>query len=157
MKKFILSLICCLSLATYAVSVDTKPHMEHSTSFVAFPQDCNANPPMVFGGKLLSEMDRCAGITTRRFLFASPVGAKDAVTIAINNVKFHKSAEVKDLLIVTGKVIKVGEKSITIKVTIEKEMADGLELVIEGEFVFCAYDLTQKKAIPHGIILEEGK
>lgn len=130
-------------------------NVSHTTSFVAFPQDCNANPPMVFGGKLLSEMDRCAGITTRRLLYNSPTGAKDAVTIAINNVKFHKSAQVKDLLFVTGKVLKVGEKSITIKVTIEKELLKERELVIEGEFIFCAYDLETKKAIPHGIIIND--
>ncbi len=130
------------------------PNTTHSTSFVAFPQDCNANPPMIFGGKLLSEMDRCAGITTRRFLYSSPTGAKDAVTIAINNVKFHKGVEVKDLIFVTGNVIKVGEKSITIKVIVEKEVNNNRELMVEGEFVFCAFDLTQKKAIAHGIKLE---
>ena len=100
-------------------------------------------------------MDRCAGITTRRFLYASPIEAKDAVTVAINNIKFHTTAEVKDLLFVKGIVTKAGEKSITVKVTIEKETKDKRELVIEGEFIFCAYDLSQKKAIPHGIKIEE--
>ena len=129
-------------------AVNTK----HETSFVAFPQDCNANPPMVFGGKLLSEMDRCAGITARRFLYNSNV--RDAVTVAVNNVVFHKAAEVKDLLIVTGTVIKVGDKSITIKVTVEKETKDTKELVVSGEFVYVAFDLTSKKAVSHFMKLE---
>jgi hypothetical protein len=40
-----------------------------STCFVVFPQDCNANFPMLFGGKVLAEMDRCAGIAVRRTLY----------------------------------------------------------------------------------------
>lgn len=130
-----------------------KLNLEHSTSFVVQPQDTNHNYPMLFGGKVLAEMDRCAGITTRRLLYNSPTGAKDAVTIAINNVKFHKSGQVKDLLFVTGKVIKLGEKSITMKITVELETKDGRTLLTEAEYVFVAYNLETKEAIPHGLKL----
>lgn len=108
---------------------------------------------MLFGGKLLAEMDRCAGITTRRFLYASPAGAKNAVTLAINNVTFRKGAEVKDLIFVTGTVVKVGGKTVTVKVAAERETATGRELLVDGEFVFCAFDLETKKGIAHGIVL----
>lgn len=127
---------------------------EHSTSFVVQPKDTNHNYPMLFGGVSLAEMDRCAGITTRRLLYHSPTGAKDAVTIAINNVKFYKAGEVKDLLFITGKVIKLGEKSITIHVTVERETKEGRTLLTEAEYVFVSYDLEKKTAIPHGIILK---
>lgn len=122
-----------------------------TTSFVVFPQDCNANPPMLFGGKTLSEMDRCAGITARRFLYNSPTGAKDAVTASINEVKFHKGAQVKDLITLTGKITKVGIKTITIQVTVERELANEKELIADGEFVYCAFNLEQKRAIAHGL------
>ena len=138
------------------VTQDTKAvNIEHTTSFVVQPQDTNHNYPMLFGGKVLAEMDRCAGITTRRFLYHSPTGAKDAVTIAINSVKFLKGGEVKDLLFVSGKVIKVGEKSITVKVTVERETKKGKELLTEGEYVFVAYDLGLRKAVVHGLKLTE--
>lgn len=128
-------------------------NLKHSTSFVVQPQDSNHNYPMLFGGKTLAEMDRCAGITTRRLLYGSPTGAKDAVTIAINNVKFHKSGQVKDLIFVTGQVVKLGEKSITMKVIVEAETKEGRTLLAEAEYVFVAYDLEKKVAIPHGLKL----
>lgn len=122
-----------------------------SSAFVVFPQDCNANPPMCFGGKLLAEMDRCAGITVRRFLYRSTV--RDAVTVAVDNVRFIKAAQVKDLLVVTGEVVKVGEKTITIAVKVEREGVEANELLVSGEFTFCSFDLASKKAVPHGLTL----
>ena len=133
------------------------PITESRSSFVVFPQDCNANPPMLFGGKVLAEMDRCAGVTVRRYLWASPFGAKDAVTVAIDKVQFHKAGKVKDLVTVSGKVVKAGNKSITVKVKVERESKDGWELLAEGEFTFVAYDLAEEKAIPHGLPIMEGK
>ena len=147
MKKLALLLIL---LAGCVEQEKSEKFTEFQTAFVAFPQDCNANPPMVFGGKLLAEMDRTAGITARRFLYNSTT-AKDAVTIAMNNVEFKSSAEIKDLIIITGKIIKVGEKSITMQVVAEKETKTERTVVVKAEFVFVAYDLVQKKAIPHGL------
>lgn len=137
----------------FCVLGQTPLNTTHTTSFVVFPQDCNANPPMLFGGKLLAEMDRCAGITTRRLLYSSPTGAKDAVTRSIDNVVFYKPAQVKDLIIVTGNVESVGEKSITVHVTVIKETANQKELIVEGKFTFVAYNLAEMKSMPHGIIL----
>ena len=128
-----------------------------TSEFVVFPSDCNANPPMLFGGKILAEMDRIAGITTRRALYESPTGARDAVTIAINSVKFHRSGKVKDLCRVTGTVTNVGEKSLTVAVRVERETMgrDGVEfeLLAEGEFVFVSVtiDGEKRKPIPHGL------
>lgn len=68
-------------------------------------------------------------------------------------MKFVKGAEVKDLLFVSGKVIKLGEKSITIKISVERETKSGRELVCEAEYVFVSYDLENKKAVPHGLKL----
>jgi len=114
---------------------------------------------MVFGGKLLAEMDRIAGITTRRFLYNSPTGVRDAVTVAINNVKFHRSAQVKDLIVVMGHVTAVGAKSVTVAVRVERETMEksGVvrELLVEGEFVFVSVaidpETKQSKAVPHGL------
>ena len=141
------------------------------TTFVVYPQDTNANYPMLFGGKILAEMDRCAGVTVRRFLYDSPNGVHDAVTVGINNVSFHKAAQVKDLIIVTGTVQKVGVKIIEVKVVVERETLEEVtrykqrcdvqipytqleikrELIAEGVFTYCSYDLKEKKGVPHGI------
>lgn len=150
--KYLSACIISLSLFLVACGQEIVPNVTHTTSFVVFPQDCNANPPMLFGGKILAEMDRCAGITVRRFLYSSPLGAKDAVTVGINNVKFYKAGEVKDLIFITGKVIKTGKASITLEVAVERELANKRELLVVGEFVFCSFDRIAQKAIPHGIV-----
>jgi len=155
MKYLSVLILCCLLIGCDKPEVKEKLNTVHTTSFVVFPQDCNANPPMLFGGKILSEMDRCAAITVRRLLYSSPVGAKDAVTIGINNVKFHKAGEVKDLIFVTGKIVKTGNTSIMVEVTVERELPDKREVLVTGEFVFVSFDLATKKAIPHGIKYEE--
>lgn len=130
-----------------------KLNITHETSFVVFPQDCNANPPMLFGGKILAEMDRCAGITARRLLYASSI--KDAVTVGITDVRFVKSGEVKDLVFVTGTVTKLGSKSITIYVKVEREKGQNRELLADGMFTFVSYDVVNKMAVEHGLSLKD--
>ena len=143
-------------------------NLTHETSFAVFPGDCNYHYPMVFGGKMLAEMDRCAATTIRRFLYDSPTGAKYALTVGVNNMTFHKGAEVGDLIFLCGTIIKVGTKAIVCKVVAEAEkvinsISQGLtgkvgdvvrERMAEGEFAFCAYDMEQKKSMAHGMELK---
>lgn len=146
------TLTFCLA-ASNADEVEQKKKVDpsSSTSFVVFPLDCNANPPMLFGGKLLSEMDRLAGITARRALYNSPLGAKDAVTLAIKDMTFHKGAKVKDLLTLSSKLTSVGTKTLTIKVLVHKEGETPPTLIADATFIFCSFDLTTSQAIPHGL------
>lgn len=127
--------------------------LEASTSFVVFPADCNANPPACFGGKLLAEMDRCAAIAVRRCLRASPAGARDAVTVAVDGVQFHRPARVKDLVVVTARVSAVGARSLTVDVRAECDAEDGRQLLVGGKFVFVAYDVEKGKAVEHRLQL----
>ena len=137
-------------------------NLTHTTSFVVFPADTNANPPMAFGGSLLAHMDRCAAITTRRFLYDSTVGAKDYVTVGLDKGIFHKGAKVKDLIYVTGTVIKAKSKIVVVKVIVEKEISkDVRELLLEAEFTFCSVEITKDdqgndkvKAIEHKLSVD---
>lgn len=149
-----LLLMAVLILAEHA-RPDTSAvlNLTHTTSFVVFPADANAMGTL-FGGKLLAEMDRTAGITARRLLYASK--AQDAVTVAVNSVEFLKSAKVKDLIFITGKVTALGGRSITMKIIAEREIRGGeRELLVSGEFVYVSYDVAEKKAVPHGLKLEK--
>ena len=128
----------------------TLLNTSHTTNFVVFPEDCNPNQ-ILFGGKLLSEMDRCAAITTRRFLYDSEI--KDAVTINIDKLIFHKPAKVKDLLFINSTIIEVTKKTIKVYVKVERETKDSKELIADGYFTFCAYDPVTKKAVEHGLKL----
>ena len=144
--------LACLFVATDNSADRKSLNIKHETSFVVFPADCNANFPMLFGGKVLAEMDRCAGVTTRRLLYASSV--KDAVTVGIADMKFHRAGKVKDLLFVSSEVIKLGDKSITIRVQVHREDGKAArELLAEGIFTFVAYDTAAQKAVSHGLSL----
>lgn len=134
-------------------------NLSFTTNFVVFPKDTNYMPPMVFGGKMLSEMDIAAATAVRRLLYDSPTGAKDAVTVAVDKVVFHKGAEVKDLIILNADIIELGVKSVTIQVHGYREVASGsehkMEHMCEGLFRFVAYDLKKKVAIPHGLSFKD--
>ena len=131
------------------------------TGFVVFPADCNANPPMLFGGKLLAEMDRAAGIAVRRCLYASPT-ARDAVTVGIADFSFKASAEVKDLVYIRASIVALGKKTLSVRIVAEKEIrpvrqgeAPGRVVLAEGLFTFAAYDREKRTAVEHGLKLEE--
>lgn len=149
----LLPFVSMAGMAVFGAAPPTPPlNLRHETSFVVFPVDCNANPPMLFGGKLLAEMDRCAGITTRRLLYASPV--KDAVTVGIKELRFSRPAQVKDLLFVRGEVLTAGRTAVTVAVTAERELFGGCrEVVADGLFTFVAFDLKTGRAAEHGLSL----
>ena len=149
-------------------------NLTHETSFAVFPGDCNYHYPMVFGGKMLAEMDKCAATTVRRFLYDSPNEAKHALTVGVDKVIFHKGAEVGDLIFLTGTVKDVGQKRISVWVKAERENNKIIEqqnldkwggfhrtmtpllvrtVMAEGMFHFCAYDMTVKMSMQHGLVL----
>lgn len=126
----------------------TPERIIHETNFFIFPQDCNYNPPMVFGGKMLSEMDICAAGTVRRAMYDSPV--KDALTTYVDKVRFVRGAVIKDMIFMRGEIVKIGIKSITVYVEAFVEVDGGKrDKIAEGTFTFVAYDMKEMKGVPH--------
>lgn len=131
--------------------------LTHTTSFVVFPADANAHGTL-FGGKLLSEMDRTAAIAVRRALYASPTKGLRGVTAGVSEVKFLKPATTGDLLFTTAAVASFGEKSVAVNAAVMREDDRAqLELLATATFTFVAYDPAAKKAVPHGLKLEGRK
>lgn len=128
-----------------------KLNLEHGTSFVVYPKDTN-HMGTLFGGKTMTEMDRAAGVTVHRFLYASKV--KRAVTTGADSVRFLRPGRVGDLVYVTGKVSAVGEKFINVDVTVQRELDGGArETLAEAGFTFVAVDPETGKAAAHGLRL----
>lgn len=149
-KRFSCLLLLLACLAGPAAAPPARLNLSHETSFVVFPADANAMGTL-FGGKLLAEMDRAAAVTVRRLLYASP--ATDAVTAAVEGVRFHRGGAVKDLVFVRGEVVGLGGRSVRVRVVAERETRAGRELLADGVFVFAAYDLAARKAVPHGLTM----
>lgn len=122
-----------------------KPHFTTATTqFIVFPQDTNYMPPLVFGGKMLAEMDLCAAITAKKALWS--VGIERAVTVAVQDVVFRKGAKVGDLIVLDGTLTKVGLKSLTMRVVGHRHTADTAEKMCEGTFIM----VSQRKPSPEG-------
>jgi acyl-CoA thioesterase YciA len=109
---------------------------------VAMPRDTNTDGDM-FGGWILSQMDLAAyihvrGLTRHRL-----------VTIAIDNLKFHKPVLVGDCLTCYAVTEKIGNTSVTVKIVakVERKISHKVEDVTEGRFVFVAID-KERNPVP---------
>lgn len=153
-------------------------NLKHADSFSVFPADCNYHYPMIFGGKMLAEMDRTAATAARRLLYDSPTGAKHALTVNVN-IDFSAGAEVGDLIFISAEIKEVGLKRIVVAVKAEKESNDPIKtpvtvgdptdprtiisykhepkvsrkLMAFGEIAFCAYNMETRKSMEHGLQL----
>ena len=75
-----------------------------------FPQDTNSYNTL-FGGRLLSLMDKAAGIVCAKFAH------REFVTISIDTLEFKAPARQGDLIEVTGKVVFTSNRTACAKVT----------------------------------------
>lgn len=100
---------------------------------IAMPKDANSDGD-IFGGWILSMMDMAGGIAGRKR------AGRRVVTVAMDNVVFHKPVFVGDCVECYTTVTKVGTTSVTVHVeTFVQRKLDGSRLkVTEGHFVFVA-------------------
>jgi acyl-CoA thioesterase YciA len=110
------------------------------------PEDINANGH-IFGGWVLSQMDKAGGIIARK------VAQGACATVAINAIDFLAPIHLRDVVSVYGEVIKRGRTSmgIRIEVVATRFASDEDVRVTEGVFTFVAVDDDFKpKALPAG-------
>lgn len=102
---------------------------------IAMPADTNPDGDM-FGGWILSQMDLAA------YLHARKLAKTKVVTVAIDNIVFHKPVFVGDCLICHATTEHIGRTSISVKIdaTVERKEGHSQEQVTEGRFTFVAID-----------------
>lgn len=102
---------------------------------VAMPADTNPNGDM-FGGWLLSQMDLAA------YLHARTYAGPQIVTVAIDQIIFHRPVFVGDCLICYAKLARRGRTSLAVDVDaiVERRDSGAREQVTEGRFTFVAID-----------------
>lgn len=146
--------------------------VNHSTSFTVYPDMCNYlhthnAKPMIHGGYLTMQMDRCAADLCRLTLFSSkPIrtGARQlqytadyAVTVGIDKLVFNDGAELGDLLTLNASVLSLGVKRITISVVASRIDYKSTKIMAHGQFAFCAMSTEKQDSHPHGLKLEKEK
>lgn len=100
---------------------------------IAMPKDANSDGD-IFGGWILSMMDMAGGIAGRKR------AGRRVVTVAMDDVVFHKPVFIGDCVECYTSVTKTGNTSVTVHVeTFVERKLDGTRLkVTEGHFVFVA-------------------
>ncbi len=121
-----------------------EPYSKEPVTLIeeVFPQDTNAYDTL-FGGRLLSLMDKAGGIACAKFAH------REFVTISIDTLKFIAPARQGDLLEVIGKVVFTSEHTACAKVsayTMSKATWQRT-IICEGFFFFVAID-SMMRPIP---------
>jgi len=100
-----------------------------------FPNTLNANETL-FGGQAMKWMDEVAYITATRFT------RQRMFTINTENISFLKTVNPNSIVEVVGRIEKVGNVKLRVKVEIYSEEMYGnrRDKVIEGVFVFASLD-----------------
>lgn len=104
---------------------------------VMLPKDTNSLGN-IFGGVILSQIDLAAGEHVRRH-----VAAHAYVTKIMREVDFIAPVEVGDLVSYYAETVKVGNTSVTVKVTVESERGIGKRETVQvtsAEVVMVAID-----------------
>jgi acyl-CoA thioesterase YciA len=109
---------------------------------VAMPADTNPDGDM-FGGWILSQMDLAAYLHARRMAHTK------IVTVAIDNIVFHRPVFVGDCLVCYAVTEKIGRTSVTVKIDaiVERRESHQEEQVTEGRFTFVAIG-PDRKPVP---------
>ena len=121
-----------------------EPYSKEPATLIehVFPGDTNAYDTL-FGGKLLSIMDKAGGIACAKFAH------REFVTISIDALTFIAPARQGDLLEVTGKVVFTSSHTACTKVTavaVNKATWEKKK-ICEGFFFFVAID-SMMRPIP---------
>ncbi len=111
----------------------TESFREPSIKILAMPADANADGDM-FGGWILAMMDLAGAVPARKR------AGNRIVTVAVENIVFHKPVFIGDLLECYAHIEKVGNTSMTIKVEtfVERRESELREKITEGRFVYVA-------------------
>ena len=109
---------------------------------VAMPADTNSSGD-IFGGWLLSQMDLAAWVCARKLT------PHRLVTVALNEVIFHRPVNVGDCVLCYARVEKIGRTSITVHIDALVERNDGSaeEQVTQGRFTLVAIG-EDRKPVP---------
>jgi acyl-CoA thioesterase YciA len=111
------------------------------------PSDTNANGD-IFGGWILSQMDIAGG------MMAIEITGGRAVTIAVDAMKFIKPVKVGDVVCCYGKVTRIGNTSVTIRLEVwVKPSLRGMKIdhenaffmVTEASYTYVAVDNEGRK------------
>ncbi len=93
-----------------------------SIRVLMMPRDTNYHGT-IFGGVILSHIDQAGAVAAIQY------GCRHVATVAMDKVEFHQPVRVGELVSFYTEVVRVGNTSITIKVSVEAIQRDTGEAV----------------------------
>ena len=117
---------------------------------VMMPRDTNPHGT-IFGGVILSYLDQAGAVGARHEMRRAGWPDRRLVTVAMKSVEFHKPVFVGDVVSFWTQVIRVGETSITMRVTVEAERGGTVQKLTQAEVTYVAIKLIDGMPRPEPI------
>ena len=118
------------------------------TFHIIMPADMN-DSGRLFGGALMNWIDEVAGLVGRRH------AQMNVTTGSVDNLRFLRGAYLRDMVVVSGKVTHVGNKSMEVKVETFVEQSDGKrDLINRAYLTMVGIDENDRPAHLPRLILE---
>ena len=106
------------------------------------PRDTNAHGT-IFGGVLLSQIDLAGSAGAQHAIRSNGWKVQPMVTVAMDKIEFHEPVFVGDLVSYWTEVVRIGQTSITIAVTVETEREGADVVLTRAQATYVAIDLAQ--------------
>ena len=119
---------------------------------VMMPRDTNPHGT-IFGGVILSYLDQAGAVGARYEMRRACWPDHRIVTVAMKSVEFHKPVFVGDVVSFWTQVIRVGESSITMRVTVEAERDGKVQKLTQAEVTYVAVELVD--GMPRPVPIQE--
>jgi acyl-CoA thioesterase YciA len=104
------------------------------------PRDTNPHGT-IFGGVILSYIDQAGAVGARHEMRRAGWPERKVVTVAMKSVEFHKPVSVGHVVSFWTQVIRVGETSITMRVSVETERDGKVQKLTQAEVTYVAVEL----------------
>lgn len=106
---------------------------------MAMPKDTNSAGD-IFGGWIMSQVDLAGSVLAHKYVQGR------VVTVAVNSFAFHQPVFIGDLISCFAEVVKVGNTSITIEVTVyaERYMMERAVKVTQAVLTYVAVDENRR-------------
>ncbi|HVX11384.1 MAG TPA: hotdog domain-containing protein [Pirellulales bacterium] len=116
---------------------------------VMMPRDTNPFGT-IFGGVLLSHIDQAGAVGALHEIRSAGWPERLIVTVAMNQVEFHKPVFVGDLVSFWTRLVRVGTTSITVHVEVEADRNGQPVKLTEAEVVYVAVEAMgdQRHPVP---------
>lgn len=111
------------------------------------PRDTNPHGT-IFGGVILSHLDMAGAVGARHKMHEEGWPANPVVTVAMERVEFHLPVFVGDTVSFWTEVLRVGNTSITMKVTVTAERDNQEQKLTEAEVTYVAFEMQDGQRRP---------